>query len=97
MGKMKPCPSVTPVAAALVAGRHLSQQSTLPSLPVPPLKQTCELYLSFLEPIVEPHELKHTEKLMEDFLKPGGVGERLQRSLENKASNTDNWVSSAAK
>lgn len=93
-GWIKPCHLVKPVSANRVTGRYLSHQKGLPSLPIPPLQQTCERYLTALEPIVEADELKHTEQLLDEFQKPGGVGERLQRSLEKRAHNTENWVSS---
>uniref|UniRef100_A0A3Q0RUZ7 Carnitine O-acetyltransferase a n=1 Tax=Amphilophus citrinellus TaxID=61819 RepID=A0A3Q0RUZ7_AMPCI len=75
------------------SGVYLNYWKGLPHLPVPPLRETCERYLSALEPIVKEDELKQTTWLMEEFLKEGGDGEKLQKSLERKACTTDNWVS----
>lgn len=96
-GPVKPCSLVKhlvkPVSASRISGRYRSHQQGLPTLPVPPLQQTCERYLAALEPLVQTEELQHTKSLVEQFLKPGGDGERLQRALEKRASSTENWLS----
>lgn len=92
-GMAKPYCLVKPVSLTRVPGRYLAHQESLPKLPVPPLKQTCDRYLAALEPIVSADDLNRTRQLVEEFQQPGGVGERLQRSLENRASVLENWVS----
>lgn len=97
---VKPCGSATSynsrsVPVTVAAHRNLTQ-TKLPQMPVPPLKQTFDGYLSMLESIVTADELKHTTGLVEEFVKPEGVGEKLQRSLERKARAAENWVSPGA-
>lgn len=91
-GLIKPCHLVKPVSATRVSGRYLTHQKGLPTLPVPPLQQTCERYITALEPILEAEELQHTKELVEDFSKVGGVGRSLQSSLEQRAHKSENWV-----
>uniref|UniRef100_A0A671R5W6 Carnitine O-acetyltransferase-like n=1 Tax=Sinocyclocheilus anshuiensis TaxID=1608454 RepID=A0A671R5W6_9TELE len=92
-GMVKPSGLVKPVSVTQIAGRYLAHQEGLPKLPVPPLQQTCEYYLAALTPIVDPEELNHTRKLLEEFQKPGGVGERLQKGLEQRTKKMENWLS----
>ncbi|XP_053341857.1 carnitine O-acetyltransferase isoform X1 [Clarias gariepinus] len=92
-GMAKPSFLVKPVSVTKIPGRYLAHQESLPKLPVPPLKQTCDRYLTALEPIVDEEQLKHTRRLLEEFQLPGEVGERLQKSLERRASKLENWLS----
>ncbi|XP_053138335.1 carnitine O-acetyltransferase isoform X2 [Hemicordylus capensis] len=89
----KPSSLLKPVALGKLPGRYLAHQEGLPSLPVPPLQQTLDRYLLALEPIISGEELSHTKELLEDFRKPGGVGERLQKGLERRARKHENWLS----
>lgn len=92
---MKPCRLLSPLPVVQISERPLVHQESMPKLPVPPLKQTCERYMASLEPLISEEEKTHTRELMDEFLRSGGVGERLQKSLERRARKTDNWVRKA--
>uniref|UniRef100_A0A8C2KWD5 Carnitine O-acetyltransferase n=1 Tax=Cyprinus carpio TaxID=7962 RepID=A0A8C2KWD5_CYPCA len=81
-----------PLPVVQISERPLVHQESLPKLPVPPLQQTCSRYLASLEPLISAEEMTHTRELMDEFLRPGGIGERLQKSLERRARKTENWV-----
>uniref|UniRef100_A0AAR2JEL3 Choline/carnitine acyltransferase domain-containing protein n=1 Tax=Pygocentrus nattereri TaxID=42514 RepID=A0AAR2JEL3_PYGNA len=88
-----PSSLLKPVALTRIPGRYLAHQESLPKLPVPPLKQTCDRYLAALEPIVDSEMLKNTQELVKEFQAQGGVGDRLQKGLEHRSRKTDNWLS----
>ena len=71
----------------------LAKQKSLPRLPVPPLQQTMDKYLKAIRPLVNDDEFEQTRKLVQEFRKPGGIGEQLQEKLINKSKKEDNWVS----
>ncbi|CAH3173403.1 unnamed protein product [Porites lobata] len=65
-------------------------QDKLPSLPVPPLAQTCEKYLDSVKPHLTREEFLHTEFLVNEFA--SGIGKELQRKLELRAKSMRNWL-----
>ncbi|XP_065885479.1 carnitine O-acetyltransferase-like isoform X2 [Dysidea avara] len=73
-------------------GDMLKHQSSLPKLPVPPLQQTLQKYLKAMRPLVNDSEYQKTLMVVEEFGKPNGVGEKLQRKLEERAKSHDNWL-----
>ncbi|MEQ2275171.1 hypothetical protein AMECASPLE_014171 [Ameca splendens] len=79
---------------SLVSPRHESCfYSTVPLQPVPPLTQTLQGYLWALEPLLPPEELNHTRRMVQEFGRPGGLGQQLQEGLERRARHTKNWIS----
>uniref|UniRef100_A0A8C5RAE7 Carnitine O-acetyltransferase n=1 Tax=Leptobrachium leishanense TaxID=445787 RepID=A0A8C5RAE7_9ANUR len=88
----KPARLVKPVSALKLPGRYLAHQESLPCLPVPPLQQSLEKYLLALKPLISQEEWDHTQQLLDDF-RTSGVGERLQKRLEKRATKTENWLS----
>ena len=56
----------------------------LPTLPIPPLEDTCRRYLRALEGLQEPDEHARTKKAVEEFL--NGDGPRIQARLKNWAA-----------
>uniref|UniRef100_A0A8C4QFA4 Choline/carnitine acyltransferase domain-containing protein n=1 Tax=Eptatretus burgeri TaxID=7764 RepID=A0A8C4QFA4_EPTBU len=76
--------------STLISLEH--HQRSLSPLPVPPLNQTLQRFLEMLRPLVESKsELEQTLKLLDDFGRVGGTGERLQSLLEERASKMENW------
>jgi len=76
-----------------------SNQAQLPRLPVPDLNESCEKLLQTLEPLAEsPEQFQSLKSDVQEFLKPGGRGEELQkRLLEHEADcakkvPAENWL-----
>lgn len=62
-------------------------QNSLPSLPLPTLEQTCDLYLQIVAPLLSPSELQQTQTAVMEFQQ--GAGVELQRQLEQIAQSTE--------
>lgn len=57
-------------------------QESLPRLPVPALKQSTAVYLQSLKPLLSTEsELTRRTEIVNDFIKPGGLGEKLQQRM----------------
>ncbi|KAI8055789.1 acyltransferase ChoActase/COT/CPT [Syncephalis plumigaleata] len=69
-------------------------QDKLPHLPVPDLKETCAKYLRTVRPLLDDTAFARTEKVVEKFQQPGGLGEQLQKRLQERAADpkVDNWL-----
>uniref|UniRef100_A0A1I8IMQ7 Choline O-acetyltransferase n=2 Tax=Macrostomum lignano TaxID=282301 RepID=A0A1I8IMQ7_9PLAT len=65
----------------------------LPKLPVPELHATLATYLKLVEPVVSEERFANTKRIVQEFLQPGGVGEKLQKQLVETAKTKENWVS----
>ncbi|KAG5456996.1 MAG: Choline/Carnitine o-acyltransferase-domain-containing protein, partial [Olpidium bornovanus] len=70
----------SPAAAAAAAPSPLSP------LPVPDLRETCKKYLVSVRPFLNHADYERTEAAVEEFLEPGGAGERLQQRLLARAA-----------
>ncbi|XP_049831480.1 carnitine O-acetyltransferase-like [Schistocerca gregaria] len=70
----------------------VSAPAALPHLPVPALQQTMEKYLRSVKPLITAEEYSVTEDLVKNFVAKGGIGEKLQNLLLQKAKSTENWL-----
>ncbi|KAL6402834.1 carnitine o-acetyltransferase [Ilyonectria robusta] len=75
-------------------GPMLRFQDSLPRLPVPSLDETAKRYLKTLRPLLSPAEYEASEKAVQEFIRPGGVGSKLQEKLtaRREDANTKNWI-----
>lgn len=69
-------------------------EDSLPHLPVPALEETAARYLKSVHAVVSESEYQRTKKGVEDFVRPGGIGETLQKRLLERAANPNikNWL-----
>ncbi|KAL6920755.1 hypothetical protein FSST1_004781 [Fusarium sambucinum] len=75
-------------------GPMLRWQDSLPRLPVPTLEETAKRYLKSLHPLLSTSEYEASKKAVDEFVRPGGVGSKLQEKLVAKREdpNTKNWI-----
>ena len=73
--------------------KKYSTVTQLPKLPVPALSQTLEKYLKTVKPVVSDAQYVETEKVVREFGRRGGIGEKLQLILEERAKARENWLS----
>jgi carnitine O-acetyltransferase len=78
----------------LSKGPMLRFEESLPKLPVPTLEETAARYVKSVHPLVSEAEFENTKKAVSEFIKPGGVGQKLQEKLIAKRDDpkTANWI-----
>lgn len=59
---------------------------------MPKLESSVAKYLTAVRPLLNDAEFDQTKKIVADFSKKGGLGQKLQDLLIDKANRTDNWV-----
>ena len=69
-------------------------EDSLPRLPVPTLEETSRRYLKSVHPLLNKSEYETTKKAVEDFIRPGSIGEKLQKRLQARRDNPKhkNWI-----
>lgn len=75
-------------------GAMLRFQDSLPRLPVPTLEETAKRYLKSLHPILSASEYTKSKAAVENFIRPGGVGCKLQEKLiaRREDPQNKNWI-----
>ncbi|KAG5984025.1 hypothetical protein E4U55_006321 [Claviceps digitariae] len=75
-------------------GSMLRFQDSLPRLPVPTLEETASRYLKSLHPILSATEYATSEAAVREFIRPGGVGSKLQNKLiaRREDPQNKNWI-----
>lgn len=73
----------------------LHPSARLPSLPLPDLESTLQLYLTAVRSFCSREEIEEIEKAIQEFLDLGNIGRQLQNRLLQRASDpsVDDWQS----
>ncbi|CAK7271222.1 Carnitine O-acetyltransferase mitochondrial [Sporothrix epigloea] len=75
-------------------GPMLRFQESLPRLPVPTLEQTAARYVKSLRALYPAEDVARSEAIVKDFIRAGGVGEKLQEKLLARRADPQikNWL-----
>jgi len=84
--------SPRPSAKKEVPKDEKQEYAELPKLPVPLLSLTMAQYLDNLRPILSEESMLLSQVAVQDFIKPGGVGELAHKHLLEKSEQEDNWA-----
>ncbi|CAG8534714.1 7753_t:CDS:2, partial [Funneliformis caledonium] len=73
--------------------KTFSNQYKLPRLPIPSLEESTTKYLNSLKPLLSSEEFEYTKQHVKDFIKPGGLGQKLhQRLIDIDRISPYNWL-----
>lgn len=69
-------------------------EDSLPRLPVPTLEETSKRYLRSVQPLLNKAEFESTKKAVDAFVKPGSIGQELQKRLRARRDDPKhkNWI-----
>ncbi|MCJ1256483.1 Carnitine O-acetyltransferase mitochondrial [Lignoscripta atroalba] len=69
-------------------------EDSLPRLPIPTLEETSIRYLNSVHPLLNRSEFENTKKAVEEFVKPGSIGQELQKRLQAHRDDPKlkNWI-----
>ncbi|PMD23307.1 acyltransferase ChoActase/COT/CPT [Hyaloscypha hepaticicola] len=75
-------------------GPMLRFEESLPKLPVPTLEETATRYLKSVHPLLSTSEFQSTTSAVQEFIKPGGIGSKLQEKLivRREDPKHKNWI-----
>ncbi len=84
----------TSASPAPISSKTFGNQRVLPRLPVPDLNETCARLIEWVQPLLSQGELSKTTQVVNEFQRPGGDGEKLQRVLIEWSQRRDlpNWL-----
>ncbi|CAN7982113.1 unnamed protein product, partial [Ixodes pacificus] len=74
-------------------GPMMSRQKELPPIPVAPLQETLNRYLKSLKLLLTTEQFEETQKVVSEFRRKNGDGEKLHKLLSVLTLRQQNWVS----
>ncbi|KHJ36209.1 putative carnitine o-acetyltransferase [Erysiphe necator] len=82
------------ISSGLPRQRMLQYEDSLPKLPVPSLEETAARYLKSVHPLLSKNDYEFTTKAVQEFIKPGGAGHKLQARLiaRREDPKVKNWL-----